>query len=128
MKSIRIMGAAAIAALVATASPAIAHPRLVSSAPAAKAVASNVTKVTLVFSERLMPQMSGIDLAMTGMPGMANHAPMKVTGFRTTVAEDGKTLVVAFPKPLPAGSYKLDWHAVSADTHRITGSLIFSVR
>lgn len=128
MKPIRIMGAAAIAALVAIASPAIAHPRLVSSTPAAQAAVNNVTQVALVFSERLMPQMSGIDLAMTGMPGMAQHAPMKITGFKTSVAEDGKTLVAAFPKPLPAGTYRLDWHAVSADTHRIAGNLTFTVR
>lgn len=128
MKSVRIMGAAAIAALVAIASPALAHPKLVSSMPASQAAVSNVAQVTLVFSERLLPQMSGIDLAMTGMPGMAQHAPMKMTGFTTSLAEDGKTLIAAFPKPLPAGTYQLNWHAVSADTHRIAGSLTFTVR
>lgn len=128
MKSVRIIGAATIAALVAVASPAIAHPKLVSSTPAVRSTVSNVRQVTLVFSERLMPQMSGVDLSMTGMPGMANHAPMKMTGFKTSVAEDGKTLIAAFPKPLPAGTYQLDWHAVSADTHRIAGNLTFTVR
>ena len=75
-----------------------------------------------------MAPVSGIDLAMTGMPGMANHAPMKIAGFKTSVAADGKTLVAVFPRPLPAGTYKLDWHAVSTDTHRITGTLAFTVR
>src|SRR3546814_7489158 len=54
----------------------------------------------------LMPRLSGVDLAMTGMPGMANHAPMKIGGATTAVGEDGKTLIVTLARPLTAGSYK----------------------
>lgn len=118
----------AAALLLGLAAPAWAHPKLVSSAPAANATVANANRVILTFSERLMPRMSGVELAMTGMPGMANHAPMKISGFSTAVDRDGKTLVVTFARPLSAGTYKLDWHAVSADTHRITGSLTFTVR
>src|SRR3546814_1149904 len=116
------------ALLLGLAAPAWAHPKLVSSTPAANATVANANRVTLTFSERLMPRMSGVELAMTGMPGMANHAPMKISGFSTAVDRGGKTLVVTFARPLSAGTYKLDWHAVSADTHRITGSLSFTVR
>ncbi|WP_188064391.1 copper homeostasis periplasmic binding protein CopC [Sphingobium sp. KCTC 72723] len=128
MKSVRVIGAAIAAALVTITAPAIAHPKLISSTPAAQATVTNATQVSLTFSETLMAPVSGIDLAMTGMPGMANHAPMKIAGFKTSVAADGKTLVAVFPRPLPAGTYKLDWHAVSTDTHRITGTLAFTVR
>lgn len=128
MKSVRVIGAAIAAALVTITAPAIAHPKLISSTPAAQATVTNTTQVSLTFSETLMAPVSGIDLAMTGMPGMANHAPMKIAGFKTSVAADGKTLVAVFPRPLPAGTYKLDWHAVSTDTHRITGTLAFTVR
>jgi methionine-rich copper-binding protein CopC len=89
---------------------------------------SNVRQVTLTFSERLLPNLSGFDLTMTGMPGMANHKPMKVTGFKITIGADGKTLVATLPRALPAGTYRIDWHAVSADTHRITGNVTFTVR
>ncbi|MET0238531.1 MAG: copper resistance protein CopC, partial [Sphingobium sp.] len=41
---------------------------------------------------------------------------------------DGKTLTVTLPRALPVGTYKLDWHAVTADTHRIEGSYAFSVK
>lgn len=120
---------AAFAALsIGVPAPALAHPKLVSSSPAASATVAATNRLTLTFSERLMPRLSGIDLAMTGMPGMANHAPMKIGGLRTTVGEDGKTLIAALPRPLAAGTYKLDWHAVSVDTHRIAGSLTFTVR
>lgn len=128
MKSVRVIGAAIAAALITITAPAIAHPKLISSTPAAQATVTNATQVSLTFSETLMAPVSGIDLAMTGMPGMANHAPMKMAGFKTSVAADGKTLVAVFPRPLPAGTYKLDWHAVSTDTHKITGTLAFTVR
>lgn len=127
MKTI-IRAAAAAAILLSVAAPAWAHPKLVSSTPAANATVASANRVTLTFSERLMPRMSGVEFAMTGMPGMANHAPMKITGYRTAVGGDGKTLVVTLARPLSAGTYKLDWHAVSADTHRIDGSLTFTVR
>jgi methionine-rich copper-binding protein CopC len=119
---------AAIAAVFATASPAFAHPKLLASTPAPQATVNNVTQATLSFNETLMAPLSGIDLAMTGMPGMAHHAPMKISGFQTSVGGDGKTLTATFPRPLPAGTYQLDWHAVAADTHRVTGSLTFTVR
>jgi methionine-rich copper-binding protein CopC len=125
MHAIRL--AVAIAA-VAIATPAIAHPKLLASTPAPQATVSNVTQASLTFSETLMAPLSGIDLSMTGMPGMANHTPMKIAGFQTSVAEDGKTLVATFPRALPAGTYQLNWHAVASDTHRVTGSLTFTVR
>ncbi|NYT40968.1 copper homeostasis periplasmic binding protein CopC [Sphingomonas sp. R-74633] len=128
MNFTRTLGVAAAVAIVAIATPAFAHPKLVSSTPAAKSVVSNVRQVALTFSERLIPTLSGIDLVMTGMPGMANHNPMKVTGFAISVGADGKTLVASLPRKLPAGAYLLTWHAVSADTHRVTGTISFTVK
>jgi copper resistance protein C len=111
---------------VVLATPALAHPKLVSSQPAAQAAVGATNRVALTFSEQLMPQMSGMEVTMTGMPGMPNHT-MKMTGFRTTV-EGGKTLVATFARPLMAGTYRVQWHAVSADTHRIQGTIDFTVR
>lgn len=64
---------------------------------------------------------------MTEMPGM-KMGPMKMNGVTATVAADGKTLVAALAKPLPVGTYKVDYHVVSADTHRIQGSYTFKVQ
>jgi len=118
------------APLIAMALPtaAFAHPKLLSSTPAAGSTAAKPKEIKLVFSERLVAQFSGIDLTMTSMPGMAKHAPMKISGFTTAVAADGKTLVASLPRPLPAGSYTLKWHAVAADTHRIAGEISFAVK
>lgn len=128
MARFRNLMLAATAATLAIASPALAHPKLVSATPAAGSTVSGPTQIALAFSETLMPQMSGLDLVMTGMPGMTRHAPMKVAGFKTSVSQDGKTLVVALPRPLPAGTYDAHWHVVSTDTHRIEGHLTFTVR
>ncbi|EXS70510.1 copper resistance protein CopC [Sphingobium sp. Ant17] len=112
---------------LALATPAVAHPRLVASTPSATSIVRAPTRITLTFSEKLMAQLSGIDLTMTGMPGMANHAPMKVTGLQISVSNGGKTLMAALPHPLSSGTYEVRWHAVSADTHRIEGQVAFTV-
>ncbi|MFT3965989.1 MAG: copper homeostasis periplasmic binding protein CopC [Sphingobium sp.] len=123
------LAASALAALALMgSSAAFAHARLVSSAPAANTQASNVRALSLTFSEGLVEKLSGVEIVMTGMPGMTNHAPMKVSGFKTALGADGKTLTVTLPRALPAGSYDLKWHAVTADTHRIEGSYSFSVK
>ncbi|WP_296228273.1 copper homeostasis periplasmic binding protein CopC [Ralstonia sp. UBA689] len=112
-------------ALLATA--ALAHPKLVSSTPADKAEVAAPGKVELHFSETLMPQFSGANLVMTGMPGMADHAPMKVAA-KVSGGEDGKTMIITPTQPLPAGSYRVDWRAVSSDTHKVNGTVTFEVK
>lgn len=125
MRRILLTAAFALAALP---SIALAHPKLLSSTPAANATVAKPTRLSLTFSEKLLAPLSGVDLTMTGMPGMANHAPMPIKGFKTAVEGDGKTLVVTFPRALPAGSYDLDWHIVGADQHKIAGKYSFSVK
>lgn len=116
----------AAAVLFFVASAANAHPKLVSATPASNATVAAPARVTLRFSEKLMPKFSGADLMMTGMNGM-KHAPMKVASV-ATVAADGRTLVIAPRSPLGAGTYSVAWHVVSADTHRITGNHAFAVK
>lgn len=121
--------ALSLAAVIAFAAPgvAVAHPKLVSASPAANASAKGVTRIVLKFSERLTPRLSGGTLTMTGMPRMANHPDMKMTGVNAAIGSDGTSIVMTSAKPLPAGTYRVDWHVVGADTHRITGSHAFSV-
>ena len=114
------------AALLVVEGAANAHPKLVSATPATNATVAKPARVTLQFSEKLMPQFSGADLMMTGMNGM-KHAPMKAASV-ATVAPDGRTLVITSKSPLGAGTYSVAWHIVSADTHRITGNHAFAVK
>jgi len=128
MSSMRRILFAAALTLAALPSVAMAHAKLLSSSPAANATVAKPTKLTLTFSEKLLAPLSGVDLTMTGMPGMADHAPMPIKGFRTAVDRDGKTLVVTLPRALPVGSYDLNWHIVGADQHKIAGKYSFSVK
>lgn len=118
----------ALAAFSLLAVPGIAqaHPKLLSASPAANSAVTKPTLIKLTFSETLVGPLSGIDLVMTGMPGMTHHDPMPIKGFKAVA--NGKDLSITLPRPLPAGSYELKWHAVAADQHRIEGSYSFTVR
>lgn len=128
MSTITRLSIAAAAALALFSATAEAHPRLLSSTPAANAVIAKPNRIELRFSEKLVAKFSGVEIVMTGMPGMKSHPPMKISGLTTKVGRDGKTLIVTAKTPLGAGSYTLTWHVVSADTHRIQGSFAFKVK
>ena len=117
----------AMASSLVLAAPAQAHPRLVASTPTNGATVTNVNSVRLQFSERLVPAFTRAELIMTGMPGMQSHRPMKLPA-RAAVLRDGQTLMVTSRSRLQPGNYRLDWHAVSTDTHRVNGQVNFAVR
>ena len=69
-----------------------------------------------------------LQIAMTGMPGMANHAPMPITGFTARLGNDRKSMTLLLRRPLAAGTYRVTWSAAGADTHRMGGNFSFTVR
>ena len=134
---------APILVAIAVSGVAQAHPKLVSSTPAANATVTKPGKIELNFSEKLVGAMTGADLTMTAMPAMASmpnmpsmasmpnmahKMPMKMTGFTSVIGKDGKSLTLLMKHALPTGTYEVTYHAVSTDTHRITGKLTFSVK
>ena len=88
MKSF-LPAATAALALLLTPVAASAHTKLVGSTPAANATVSKVTAVSLRFNEKVIASTVKAELVMTGMPGMANHAPMKIAA-TSTMGKDGK--------------------------------------
>ena len=123
--SILALGVAASCLALATA--AEAHPRLTTSTPADGAIVHNVRTIQLQFSEQLVPAFTGGELTMNAMPGMPGHQPMNVA-VRSAVTNHGRTLMLSTPIPLRPGSYHLNWHAVSTDTHQVSGGMSFTVR
>lgn len=103
-----------------------AHPKLLTSDPQANAEVAAPAKIELHFSETLTTQFSGAKLIMTGMPGMS-HGPMPV-GVKVSGGEDGKTMVITPAMPLMSGDYRVEWRAVAADTHSVTGNFSFKVK
>lgn len=109
-------------AFAALAGVAFAHPDFVSGNPAPNAaVESAPSELRLTFTEPLFVNFSGVKLTD------ARGKPVKV-GKARLAPGDNKVLIVPLTTPLGPGSYKVNWHAVSGDTHRITGSYRFTVR
>jgi methionine-rich copper-binding protein CopC len=119
--------AAALSAGLLLSAVAQAHPKLLSSTPAEGSTVQAPEKIQLNFSEKLTTQFSGAKLVMTEMPGMSAHSPM---GVKTSVSggSDPKMMVISPTTPLTPGTYKVEWRAVSSDTHPITGSVTFKVK
>ena len=126
MKSFLPTATAALALLL-TPVAAGAHTKLVGSTPAANATASKVTSVNLRFNEKLIASTVKAELVMAGMPGMANHAPMKIPA-TSTMGKDGKSLTLTAKRALVPGTYKVTWSAAGADTHRMGSEFSFTVK
>ncbi|MEO6041023.1 MAG: copper homeostasis periplasmic binding protein CopC [Croceibacterium sp.] len=109
------------AATLATASPALAHAKLVKSNPVANSTVHVGPKsITLTFDERLVPAFSKFDVTM---PAHKMNVPVK-----TVVSPDGKRIVGTLGSRLTAGAYKVTWTAAAADDgHKMTGELSFKV-
>ena len=127
MIKFRLLLAAPVLAALALAGPAQAHAKLVTSSPAANATVAKPSKIVLTFNEKLVAKFASTTLTMTGMPGMKDHAPMKISGFTSVMSKDGKTLTLLMKRALVAGSYELKWAAAGADAHRTEGSFTFTV-
>lgn len=129
MQFFRTLGLVATSAGLVLAMPAAAHLRVAASTPAAASTASKVKTVSVTFSDAFLPAMSGLEIVMTGMPGMAGHHPaMKMAGVKVAPSADRKTLIATAARPLPAGTYDVNWHVVGADNHRVTGKITFTAR
>ena len=116
--TISTLAALAISLLATSAD---AHPKLTSASPTAD-VSSKVspTEIKLNFSEGVIAKFSGVEIK--------NESGKAIpTGVPVTDPKDQKQLVVPLPAPLSAGRYRVTWHAVSEDTHRVKGEYSFGV-
>ena len=118
----RLISTALATIAVLAAGAAVAHPDIVGANPAPNAVvAAGQTELRLSFTEPLFVNFSGVKIVDAKGKAVGVGKPKLAPG-------DAKVLVVPLKAPLAAGTYTVRWHAVSADTHRITGSYRFTVR
>ncbi len=122
---VKALTAATAAVLIATC--ASAHPKITASAPAANSTVSSPKEVSVTFDEKLTPKLSTATLTMTSMPGMSNHPPMAVKA-KSSFSADAQTLVITPTRPLPAGTYRVDYKLVAANAHKVEGGYSFTVR
>ncbi len=124
LRSFTLRLVAAAACLVSGA--VFAHPKVVATTPADHAEVSAPATIEVAFSEKLMTQLSGAELTMTPKPGdTAGAVKIEV---KTAASADAKSLVMTPARPLGPGMYRVDWHAVSSDTHAVKGSFSFRVK
>ena len=108
----------AVVALSAT-TQAQAHDHLIGATPAAGATVAAPRQLVLTFSETMVGHFSGFELA---------RADGQKIAVKVTLGKGGLSLVGAPMPPLAPGTYRVTWHAVSADTHRMEGAYTFTVR
>lgn len=125
MSPIRSLRIAIVSFTLFASASVFAHPKLLSTTPTNHATVAAPASINLSFSETLLP-VSGADLVMTKMPGMT-MPPMKIEA-KAAPSADGKTLTVTPVKPLQVGTYRVDWHVVSTDTHAVKGTFEFTVK
>ena len=102
------------------AAAAYAHPEFQSADPAPGAATTSPRQIRITFNENLISKMSGLEVKdQTGK--------IIPTGKAATDPANKKLLVVPVTEQLPPGDYKVEWHAVSDDTHRVKGNFSFSV-
>lgn len=111
-----IVAVVTFAGVIALASPAFAHARLVSSSPADHSNAGAVSEVTLTFNEPADP----IFIKLVGQSGA------EVAGLPKPTA-DGATIHLTLPETLEKGRYVVKYRVLTDDTHPVSGSISFSI-
>jgi copper resistance protein C len=118
-KMTSIAAIAMIAAMLCD-NAAYAHPKMQSAEPAAGEATASPKQIKITFNENVIAQFSGVEVKDQGDKVIP-------TGKAAVDPANKKQLVVPVNEPLPPGVYKVEWHAVSDDTHRVKGSYSFSV-
>lgn len=110
--------AVVVVALLATAAPASAHDKLVSSDPASdQTLAEAPATVSLTYSADVLDMGAAVVVTDGDGTDWVSDAP----------AVDGATVTAALDADMPDGGYEIRWRVVSSDGHPITGIVPFAV-
>jgi plastocyanin/methionine-rich copper-binding protein CopC len=110
-----------LAGLLGTPGVTLAHAEIANSVPADGAtVPVGLTQIVITFTEDISPEQSSAQFVMSD--GMVMQATATVDRANRT------QMTVAFASGLPAGTYSVQWHAVTEDDNGITdGTITFTV-
>jgi methionine-rich copper-binding protein CopC len=112
--------AASAVPIMAGASAAWAHAELKQASPAVDSTVSAApTEIKLNFSERL-------ETAFTAVI-VRNAVGKRVDKADGQIDKADRTVLRASLQPLSAGTYIVEWRALSSDTHRSEGAFVFRV-
>jgi methionine-rich copper-binding protein CopC len=112
--------AASAALLMGGIAAAFAHAHLVRATPAVGGtVQAAPSEVMLRFSEKLEPKFSSVIVR--------DLAGKQVSKGDAIVDKSDRMVIRASLQPLEPGVYKVEWRAMSADTHKVNGDFTFKV-
>ncbi|MEU4386282.1 copper resistance CopC family protein [Promicromonospora sp. NPDC023805] len=110
--------AVAVVALCATAVPASAHDKLISSDPASdQRLAEAPAEVSLTFSADVLDMGAAVVVSDAAGTEWVSAVP----------AVDGPTVTAVLDPGMPDAGYEIRWRVVSSDGHPITGVIPFTV-
>lgn len=101
------------------ATSALAHAKLEMAMPAVGSTGPSPKTIMLHFNEKMEAKLSGFEV--TGPDG----AKVDVKG---QVDKSGGMMNGTVSGKLKPGTYKVNWHAVTSDGHRVTGEYTFTVK
>jgi methionine-rich copper-binding protein CopC len=107
-----------------TTTAAFAHAHLETQLPAADSEVTTPKELRLTFSEGVEEKFTKVAISLDG-PGQSTEIIQ--TQSVATDPADKKVLIVVPAMPLAPGKYKVEWHAVSVDTHKSEGIYRFKV-
>ncbi|WP_294541672.1 copper homeostasis periplasmic binding protein CopC [uncultured Rhodoblastus sp.] len=120
MKYFRTLVLAALACVFAAAS-ASAHAFLDHAVPAVGAtVSGSPGEIELVFTQDIVPAFSGAEILVAGGGAVPSAKAAASAG-------NPAALRLRLGQALKSGVYIVNWHVVSVDTHRSSGSYKFTV-
>lgn len=106
--------------VLAVSGPAFAHAFLDHAAPPVGSTLSEApARVRLWFTQEIEPEFSGIEVD--------DAKGARVDDGKVALDPKDRTSLSVGLKPLAPGTYTVQWHVVSIDTHRTEGSLTFEV-
>lgn len=107
-----------------TTTAVFAHAHLETQLPAADSEVATPKELRLNFSEGVEEKFTKVAISLDG-PGDSTEVIQ--TQSVATDPSDKKVLIVIPAVPLVPGKYKVQWHAVSVDTHKSEGVYHFKV-
>lgn len=117
----RLIASIIFAAAIGFSGQAFAHAHLKAAVPADKSVVTvSPSALTLSFTE-------GLNLKFTGIR-LIGPQNTEITTGAAGLADNGTSLSIPLNDTLAAGIYTVEWHALSTDGHKTTGSYSFTVK
>jgi hypothetical protein len=116
----KVLTSFALLVSVASATLVFAHANLKSEEPAADSTTTAPKDLRLNFSE-------GVEDKFTKVSLTTNSGKTVIVNTVATDPDDKKVLIITPATPIAAGEYKVEWHAVSVDTHKSEGEYSFKV-